>query len=350
MNLNELRSDDDIIKSLKEKYTPDELEKLLKWYNAFDDSLTESEDELANVEEKVWDRLQSYNDDLNKENEYEEPQEFMIPWKSWSLIGLAATILLVAGLWFLGEKNEIHSKNEIVTLQEVAPAEQVQWTTFKNTEKSIYELALPDGSKVWLNPATTISYKITKNAPTRDIYLDGEAFFDVKPNKDQPFHVKNKGLNVVVLGTSFNVVASAQKDKYEVSVVTGKVRVNYQDPNHSDRVNQVIITPQQQVVIKKEENTVVTHDFAVEKVVHHQLWEPITIDFDEVSLDKVLSKLEVEYGVTIRTPNATIRKCTLFANFNNQRLPVMLDIICSSLGANYQIDGNEITIMGEGCM
>lgn len=348
MNLNELRGDDDILKSLKQKYTPDELEKLLKWYNAFDDTNLDSEEELTDSEEKIWVRLQSNTDELNQE-EGQEPQELIIPWKTWSLVGLAATILLVVGLWFGSVKDQTNTQNELVTLQEIAPAEQAEWTTFKNTKKSIYELALPDGSKVWLNPATTISYKITKNAPTRDIYLDGEAFFDVKPNKEQPFHVKNKGLNVVVLGTSFNVVASAKKDKYEVSVVTGKVRVNYQDSNHSDRVNQVIITPQQQVVIKKEENTVVTHDFAVEKIVHHQLWEPITIEFDEVSLDKVLNKLETEYGVTIRTPNASIRRCTFFANFTNQRLPVMLDIICSSLGASYQIDGNEITIMGEGC-
>lgn len=341
----EFKDDDEIINSLKQKYTPDEIKKLLDWYNAFDDH-QDGVEEHTEPEEKIWETLQpSLNSEVFETS--------VIPWFNrkvvrWAITGIAASFLVLLG-WFWQPQKESNLQ-EAIGFKEVSQKERSLWQSFTNTSKAIHELALPDGSKVWLNPSTTILYKIVKNAATRDVYLEGEAFFDVKPNKEQPFHVKNKGLNVVVLGTSFNVVASSKDAKYEVSVVTGKVKVKYQDPENSERFNQVIITPQQQVVIQKEENTLETHDLTLEKSKHRQLWEPISISFDEVALDKVLTRLEVEYGMTIRTPNMNIRKCTLFANFTNQRLPVMMDIICSSINATYQIEGNEITIIGEGCL
>lgn len=350
MSLNDLKSDDDIFNSLREKYTPEEIKKLLAWYNAFDDTEDTGEDDIIDVEDKVWDRLQQ-STTVVEEAVTAQPQWWSGRVLRWgALLGMAASILLVIGVWYNAGNNRLSPQSEFITLQEVAKADLPLWHSFTNASRAIYELNLPDGTKVWLNPATTISYKILPNAPTRDIYLEGEAFFDVKPNKEKPFHVKNKGLNVVVLGTSFNVVASEKDDIYEVSVVTGKVKVKYQDPEHSDRFNQVIITPQQEVVIKKEENTLETHDLTLEHSEHRQLWEPISIDFDEVPLNKVLAKLEQEYGVTIRTSTTNIRKCTLFANVNNQRLPVILDIICSSINATYQIDGHTITIIGDGCL
>ncbi len=346
MSHKELKDDDDIVRSLKAKYTPEELQRLTAWYNAFDDNSLLDDSGKEKVEQQVWDRLQ---DSIHPEDPAEHSDEAPSSWVSrnwyWPL---AASVLLLCGL-MLWQSKDTAPEMGIAALPAVSPQEKNLWESLTNQDKDIKEVNLPDGSKVWLNPGTSILYKIVKNAPTREVYLEGEAFFDVKPNKQQPFYVKNKGLNVVVLGTSFNVVASAKTDKYEVSVVTGKVKVKYQDPENSTRFNQVIITPQQQVVIQKEENTLETHDFTVEQKQYKQLWEPISISFDEATLDKVLSKLEQEYGVVMRTPNASIRKCTLFANFNNQRLPVIMDILCSSINASYQIEGNEITIIGEGC-
>lgn len=342
----EFKDDDEIINSLKQKYTPEEIKKLLDWYNAFDDN-EEFIEESTEQEEKIWETLDKKLGNTSKE---EYPMAISLVNKKvtrWMIWAIAASFLMLIGFFLLPKEEP--NMQEMVGFKEVSKKESSLWQSFTNTSKAIHELTLPDGSKVWLNPTASILYKIVKNAPTREIYLEGEAFFDVKPNKQQPFYVKNKGLNVVVLGTSFNVVASSKDAKYEVSVVTGKVKVKYQDPENSDRFNQVIITPQQQVVIQKEENTLETHDLTIEKSNHKQLWEPVSISFDEVVLDKVLAKLENEYGIVVRTPNMAIRKCTLFANFTNQRLPVIMDIICSSINATYQIEGNEITIMGEGC-
>ncbi len=343
MSHKELKDDDDIIRSLKAKYTPEELQRLTAWYNAFDDNSPLPSEQ---AEQKTWERLQDSIRPAVQIDEDEEPQPSW--WASNWYWPLAASVLLLCSL-MLWQSKDTAPETGIAALPVVPSQEKSLWQSFTNQDKDIRELSLPDGSKVWLNPGTSILYKIVKNAPTREVYLEGEAFFDVKPNKQQPFYVKNKGLNVVVLGTSFNVVASAKTDKYEVSVVTGKVKVKYQDPENSERFNQVIITPQQQVIIQKEENTLETHDFTVEQKQYKKLWEPVTMSFDDVTLDKVLSKLEQEYGVVMRTPNASIRKCTLFANFNNQRLPVIMDILCSSINATYQIEGNEITIIGEGC-
>ncbi|MDR6560611.1 MULTISPECIES: FecR family protein [unclassified Arcicella] len=345
MNQGEFKDDDEIINSLRQKYTPDEIKKLLDWYNAFDDKQDIVKE--PELEDRIWDILQN---EIDESQAVIEPPVPLFKRKAFvgSVMAIAASLLMVWGwFWLPQEESDMQS---MVGFKDVPQQELVLWQSFTNTTKAIHELPLPDGSKVWLNPATTILYKIVKNAATREVYLEGEAFFDVKPNKEQPFYVKNKGLNVVVLGTSFNVIASSKDVKYEVSVVTGKVKVKYQDPENGERFNQVIITPQQQVVIQKEENTLETHDLTLEKSKHRQLWEPVSMSFDEVILDKVLARLEQEYGMTIRTPNMDIRKCELFANFNNQRLPVIMDIICSSINATYQIEGNEITIIGEGCL
>lgn len=343
----EFKDDDDIIKSLREKYTPEEIERLLDWYNAFDE-IEPLEEDLPKVEKKVWESLQVERG-ITLEVEEEEIQSSVWKdwWKqNWLMLSAAAAVIAI----IIGIATQPQSKGDIeslVGIPKLSKTEKSLWETVTNSGKAIQEVELPDGSKVWLNPSTSIMYKIVKSESTREVYLEGEAFFDVKPNKNQPFHVRNKGLNVVVLGTSFNVVASANKDKYEVSVVTGKVRVNYQE--EEDKINQVIITPQQQVVIQKEENILETHDFTVEQPTHKQIWEPITLSFDEIILDKVIEQIEHEYGIVIRTPNTAVRKCTLFGNFKNQRLPVIMDIICSSISATYQIEGNEIIILGDGC-
>src|SRR5690606_37889089 len=91
-------------------------------------------------------------------------------------------------------------------------------------------LFLADGTKVWLNAASRISYgKNFGNGALRDVYLDGEAFFDVAHDPDKPFIVHTSSIQIKVLGTSFNVRSYAEDNTIETTLVQGKVRIEHPD-------------------------------------------------------------------------------------------------------------------------
>jgi ferric-dicitrate binding protein FerR (iron transport regulator) len=94
----------------------------------------------------------------------------------------------------------------------------------KNQHGQVRQITLPDGSRVWLNAASTIEYYPAFSV-NRDIKLEGEAFFEVKPDASHPFTVHTQKLNTTVLGTSFNIKSFSDDNFIDVSVVHGKVSV-----------------------------------------------------------------------------------------------------------------------------
>ena len=92
-------------------------------------------------------------------------------------------------------------------------------------------LYLFDGTEVWLNSGTKLKYPNKFNQNERDVFIEGEAFFKVKPNKKLPFKVKTGKLEVEVLGTSFNVMAYPTEEKQSIFLVEGSVQINNPDGN-----------------------------------------------------------------------------------------------------------------------
>lgn len=88
-----------------------------------------------------------------------------------------------------------------------------------------YQLILPDGSKVWLDAASSLRFPTAFAGNTRAVELTGEAYFDIAPNKDQPFMITTQGVTVQVLGTEFNLMAYSDEDAVRTTLVNGSVRV-----------------------------------------------------------------------------------------------------------------------------
>lgn len=99
------------------------------------------------------------------------------------------------------------------------------YTEHKVSYGSKSQLILPDGTKVWLNAGSKLRYSLQFNQTIREVYLEGEAFFDVSKNKDKPFLVKTTGVTIKVLGTAFNVKAYPDERTIETSVQRGLVQV-----------------------------------------------------------------------------------------------------------------------------
>jgi ferric-dicitrate binding protein FerR (iron transport regulator) len=101
----------------------------------------------------------------------------------------------------------------------------VSYNTLRTPKGGQYQLVLPDGSKVWLNAASSLRFPTQFTAATRSVDLTGEAYFEIAKNAAQPFHVKVGGMDVTVLGTSFNIMAYTDEDAIKTTLLDGAVKV-----------------------------------------------------------------------------------------------------------------------------
>lgn len=129
-------------------------------------------------------------------------------------IKYAAVILITIGLSWIVRKNFDNTVFEDIRVNQVTcPPGQIS------------ELTLSDGTKIWLNAGSKISYPSSFNKQDRSVYLEGEAFFEVKKDRGRPFLVETKMIKIAVLGTSFNVDAYAGNRFIKTTLVDGKVQI-----------------------------------------------------------------------------------------------------------------------------
>lgn len=161
-------------------------------------------------------------------------------------------------------------------------------------------LALVDGTEVWLNSLTTIKYDPTFNDKNRVVYLDGEAYFEVKPNKNKPFIVKTHKGEIRVLGTKFNVEAYSDKDKFITSLIEGAVALQVGE-------KKVLLKPLQMATLSK-------NGFKVARIesMDEYSWKNGLITFTNASFEELMQKFEKHYGykIVVRNPNLNTYRCS----------------------------------------
>ncbi len=161
------------------------------------------------------------------------------------------------------------------------------------------ELILADGTKVWLNAGTHFAFPTRFIDDSREVFLEGEAYFEVVENMDKPFIVNVNKLNIRVLGTSFNVSAYPNDDRIETILLTGSVAIG-KSRLLGQRRDDVIIKPYQKASFNKQDNEVVVSsepnaDFYI-------TWTEGMFQFSKESLQSVLTKLERFYNVSMSFP------------------------------------------------
>ncbi|WP_353719387.1 FecR domain-containing protein [Dyadobacter sp. 676] len=218
-----------------------------------------------------------------------------------------------------------------------------------NTGKKPMKVALPDGSRVSLAPSARISYASRfVREKKREVYLSGEAFFEVTKDPQNPFFVYANGLVTRVLGTSF--VVRATDTNVEVLVRSGRVSVlPLKDlENPGERNTELLLTPNQQAIFSVKDNL-------VSKSITHMPLELIKPDqdagfvFENQPVSKVFSVLEKVYGIPIVYDAAVMEKCSLRVELSNEPFFTKLDIITQTLGATYRVSDGQVVISSEGC-
>jgi ferric-dicitrate binding protein FerR (iron transport regulator) len=225
-------------------------------------------------------------------------------------------------------------------------------------------LLLPDSSVVVLAADSRISYSPIPpdSSATRDLYLSGEALFKVVRHPHHPLRVFAGDVVTRVLGTSF-LVRSFEKDSIiQVTVLTGKVSVSVQP--HSDRPagarsggpsggivpgpHGIIVTCNQRLVYEKagqifekdllENPLPLSPDLAGRRMV-----------FEDTPLVDVFNQLRKDYGINIIFDSELLRKCTVTADLTGETFYRKLDLICSAVGAHYEMIDGQVLIQSAGC-
>ncbi|MEO5599602.1 MAG: FecR family protein [Cyclobacteriaceae bacterium] len=211
-------------------------------------------------------------------------------------------------------------------------------------QKSI--LFLSDGTKVWLNAASKISYfKDFGNQDTRDVYLEGEAFFDVAHNEKKPFIVHTSSIKIKVLGTSFNVKSYFDEKTIETTLVHGKVRIEQSDVK-GNRIGDVELKPNQRAVFNKESKII---NIKVVVADNSLSWKRERLVFDEESIDNVVLQMERWYNVKIHVKNKGNLDCKLTASIENESLEEVLNLISLAHNIQFSISGSEVFLEGTLC-
>ncbi len=245
---------------------------------------------------------------------------------SRSFMKIAASVVLLIGVGYLSIR--------VISTGRIFSSELV---TVETTSQSS-EVELPDGTRVWLNDNTTVSYPARFKTHSREIKLSGEAFFVVTKIKYRPFVVETDCARVEVLGTSFNVNSRGPGSKVLVSVVTGNVSFS----EIGDLVNKIILEPGDQGTfspldgrLHKAKNT--DDNFLA--------WKTGILVFRNTSLTEVCSILSDHYNQVVGIDNRDLLESkVLTATFDNKELEEVVNIIAVTLDLSFRHDGEQIIL------
>ncbi len=196
---------------------------------------------------------------------------------------------------------------------------------------------LPDGTIVKLNSNASLKYPEEFGENTREVFLTGEAYFEVAKDSIRPFLVNSGELVTKVLGTKFNVKEA--NDQIEVTVASGKVSVKREN-------TQQLLLPNEKVIFDLSTKNLQKHSTNLEVEL---AWLENTLIFKDTRMEDASKVLEQWYGVTISFTNQDIKNCLITGKYKNPPLSKILNAISFSTGIEYTRTGNTISLNGNGC-
>ncbi len=239
------------------------------------------------------------------------------------ILRIAAVVALAFLLGALGYqyfyKSAFVSQNQMVVLSE-----------------PLNSFELPDGTKVSMNSDSKLYFPEKFEGNTREITLEGEAFFDVEPNPTKPFIINAGKAQIKVLGTSFNVNAYPGSDKVEVIVKTGKVRVARKTTNAS-AIGELILAPGDRGTLLNANDVLLKSKNDDDNFL---AWKTHNLIFRETSLGDVIATLEKVYKTDIDIADDETKKLLLTGQYNDYSLDFILEVIASTLQLEITKEGN----------
>lgn len=277
-----------------------------------------------------------------------QPKNQRALWMRLSGVAASLLIIILATGWFMRSEQAKHS---FTYTTQVADSHNKLIERKNLTAKPII-IELPDHSKITLEPASSISYPRNFNEKeTREVYLLGKAFFDIKRNPERPFFVYANELVTKVLGTSFTIRAFEDDQQVEVVVKTGRVSVftRNSDADINAPQNETILTPNHRVLYSRKEESIKKYLVDAPEVIVCAAVTPAISDFEDAPVTDILKNIEQSYGIAIEYDEQLLKNCLLTASFSQESLYDKIELICKGIEAEFAIINAQIVITSRGC-
>ncbi len=328
-----------VLRFLQNKSTTDEKEEVINFLKQTDD-----EPEVRKVLDSIW----QHNDiqikkgviDLSRVLDQvhlrinpsatlsarSENKVFLL--KALNIASKVAAILflplLIASVWMFTHDAKMNT------------AKNAKWVEIATTMGAKTNLALPDGSKVWLNDASKLKYPTQFHGDYREVYLEGEAFFEIVKNKELPFLVKTRSAITKVTGTSFNIRAYPDDNVFEATLNTGIIELEI---SHGVNPAQTIpMKPREQISLNTQTGKIENKTVDAETF---NSWINGKLLFRDTPMNEALRKLERWYNADIKLASPELKDILITATFQEEKLSQALDLLSFATPIKYHISNRE---------
>lgn len=352
-----------IIRVLKGEASPDDKQKLTAWLAQDQANL-----EIFRQSESVWNGLDIIKTGIEYDSEkafnlFKEKVGHLLKTSrrdglnrtiDWFL-RIAAVLVILVGItyFFLHKPEKQNIGDELASCEIIAP------------RGSKTELLLPDGTKVWLNAESKIHYFNNFNRTDREVYLEGEGYFEVAKNPDRPFVVNTSNLKIKALGTIFNVKSYSGEETVEATLIEGKIVVENTASKSTSRFT--TLEPNQKVTFYKNkdfrqvQNQNADHintterpsakiplgQAVVDKIENPSLitsWKDNMIFFDNEEFQDLTVRLERRFGVNIYFIDEDLKKLRFTGKFQDNIIEQILAALQFASPFYYSFNDKDIYI------
>jgi len=294
-------------------------------------------------EQKLWQRIESSAEKREEVASQKPARKLFI-----TLLAAASVVAVAAFAVF----QAMHSAPKRVTYKELlthAKAEN-QLLEKENQDGAPMEVRLEDGTVITLGKKSRLSYPAHFQKHKREVFLSGEAFFNVTKDPARPFLVYANETVTKVLGTSFEIRAFENSQDVTVNVRTGRVSVYKQSRIQMDdpETTGLLLLPNQKGTFNRDSETLVKN-LVPEPLPIAPITDTKKFKFDEVPVTEVFAEIEKIYGVQILCDHELLSKCIISTTVRNESLYDNLDVICRTIGGSYKEIDAQIVVDSQGC-
>jgi transmembrane sensor len=283
---------------------------------------------------------------------------FRIPVSAVTRVAAAVFFIVAVGVSALYIFRAPKTKSEIAYFEALAPKGSRSFIT------------LTDGSTVWLNSGTKLRYQSNFGQKSRDLYLEGEAYFVVAKNPDMPFRVKTSGVSITALGTAFNVKAYNDEGVIETTLEKGEVRIDeLEDSGIKPDATPVFLKPNQKAVFVKSNKNISVNNavqkpqvaippaktktlpLKVESMADTRLatsWKDSRWIFKSEKLSTLAPILERRYDIAITFRDSVLQNYKFTGTLKEESLEQVLNAMCLAAPIRFEINHNQVLFYESG--
>jgi|CXWL01.1.fsa_nt_gi ferric-dicitrate binding protein FerR (iron transport regulator) len=295
----------------------------------------------------------------------ETPNQFVLApakkpfYTRWTYYAVAVSF--IAAIFFVYTLVEKSSSHSLISSETVLakPISEVNEISISQGSRS--KIQLPDGSQVWINSGSKLTYGNSFNGDSREVQLDGEAYFDVVKDAKHPFIVHTSGIDIKVLGTAFNVKAYNSEPVIEATLIHGSIEVTKKNQQDASRI---MLKPHEKLVYNRFSDTDIKDQRAyikpvlnassviikplkkniADSAIVETAWVYNKLIFEDEKFVDVALKMERWYDLKISIENEKVKNYRINGSFVNETAEEALQGLQLMMPFNYSFKNNEIKI------